>query len=103
VGGVIVFSPAEEIVSGPEIREGAAIQNGRFLLSRRVGLIPGKYRVAVYAAPPKHAPSKADGHPAKDEAVAADLIPARYNSESKLEVEITATAIKEMRIALRSD
>lgn len=49
--GVITFYPAEKMIKGPIVVSGDMIKNGRFGVSRKFGLIPGRYKVAVYSRP----------------------------------------------------
>src|SRR5262249_57752586 len=75
-GGTIIFEP----IDGQGSTSGAAIENGEDSIDRKVGLKPGKYRVAITAGDGKTPASE-------DEAAApggptnirpADLIPPQY-------------------------
>ena len=67
----------------------AVINNGEFAVEPSKGLWPGKYRVAVTSEQPSGKKVEADPGSGVmiDEFV--QIIPAKYNSESKLGVEIT--------------
>jgi hypothetical protein len=78
------------------------LRKGRFSIARADGLLPGTYKVAIYAAARRKERRRADTQPGNEEEVADDLIPRRYNSDTNLEIEIKDVAIKEMRIALSS-
>jgi hypothetical protein len=100
--GVISFYPAQRFIEGNMVVGGAHIENGLFSIPAFAGLIPGKYRVAVYAANAIGARRRVDREPGNDRDVPEEIIPRRYNSETILRVEITEHAISSMKIELTS-
>lgn len=84
-GGSIVFLP-----SGGEGSKGAAeIIDGKYSIPPAQGLAPGTYRVEINWSKPtgKQIPS---GDPGMMMDERQEAVPARYNSNSTLTVEITA-------------
>ena len=47
--GIVHFYPARPEGSRPTVLGGAMIRNGRFFISRDLGLVPGKYTVADFS------------------------------------------------------
>ena len=74
-----------------------------FRFSRSTGLIPGEYHVAIRAAEtrPKDVTNSRQ-EPGDDNTVAEEVIPAKYNSETDLTIEIKDNAIKEVTFHLDS-
>ena len=85
--GMIQFEPAPGEQSGTAV--GSLIRRGRFAISKADGPLPGIYRVRVYASSDVQAPSE-DGESPTAPQPMVDLIPMRYNKESRLEVEVRA-------------
>ncbi len=87
--GVISFIPdgqAANPVSG-----GAVIAAGSFSISAEQGLTPGKYKVSITATadePPPPAGQAPGPTPKKKAKVEPPLIPAQYNTASKLLAEV---------------
>jgi hypothetical protein len=101
--GIVGFYPVRQEKSRVRnIESGSVLRKGRFSIARADGLLPGTYKVAIYAAARRKERRRADTQPGNEEEVADDLIPRRYNSDTNLEIEIKDVAIKEMRIALSS-
>lgn len=72
-------APSEKAVSG-----GGAITEGQYTIDRETGLIPGKYKVSIYAASAETPKSEAPG----TSALPKELIPSKYNTESTLTAEV---------------
>jgi hypothetical protein len=69
---------------------GALIQNGQYSIPRKSGLAPGEYRVRIYLADKagvKAVPSIMGGD-GQSAAPPRELIPAKYNTESELTIEV---------------
>jgi hypothetical protein len=98
--GIAHFYPRGSGRSRTTVMGGAMIRNGRFSIPRELGLIPGKYTVAVFSAITSDERRRDnDKSPGNGMTFARELIPAKYNSHSNLEIEITAThLIKYMTI-----
>ncbi len=100
--GVITFYPAEKMIKGPIVVSGDMIKNGRFGVSRKFGLIPGRYKVAVYSRPASTRRRDADDNPGSQPEPPLDLVPVKYNSATRLEIEVKPYAIKELNLSLVS-
>jgi hypothetical protein len=87
-GGTITFEP----VDGQGSTSGAAIENGEYTIDRKVGLKPGKYRVAITAGDGKTPASEdeAASPGGGTNIVSVDRIPPEYNERSKQQVEVKA-------------
>jgi hypothetical protein len=86
--GTITFAPSAN-TAGVEVTGADTIQNGKFSIGRDVGLVPGSYKVSIYAAdkpPERTKPEKAGA--GKPSELAKQLIPAKYNSKTELTAEI---------------
>jgi hypothetical protein len=101
VSGEIKFAGGQPIVSGviefsaldDALVSGAPIVTGKYYVPRDKGLKPGKYRVRINAPDSGGvAPSGAPGQtmPATA-ALARELVPPKYNLESKIEVKVANT------------
>ena len=97
--GVIIFYPVKGIGPDTVVSGGAMVNDGYFSIPRGVGLIPGQYFVAIRAAETRR---KRSNQSDDDEPVARDAIPARFNSETELRIEIKDRAIKEVTFHLVS-
>ncbi len=101
--GSISFEPLD--ATGEAIRAGAAIQDGAFRIDQEKGLPPGKYRVRISAGRPAgdaDQPAKLPGAP-RPVIVPKSIIPAKYNMNSELEVEIVEGDENEFDFDLVSD
>lgn len=69
---------------------GALIQDGKFLIPQEKGLLPGTYQVVISAGD-ENAPQvmAGGGSGQRGMAVAKELIPAKYNTESKETIDVT--------------
>jgi hypothetical protein len=65
------------------------IQDGKFALLSAHGLLPGTYRVEI-SSPKAVAVSPADYAAGQAPSTIEDLIPAQYNTESALTIEVIA-------------
>lgn len=68
---------------------GAPITDGKYEIPAKTGLPPGNYQVQIYYPDPKAKPVDPN-EPPGETTVARDLLPAQYNTESKLTAEIEA-------------
>jgi hypothetical protein len=83
-GGSIRFDALEN--NG--LSAGSLIRDGKYLIPREQGLPPGTYRVTISALEPTPTPTGAPGeNPAPP---AKERIPAKYNQDSQVKVEIKA-------------
>jgi hypothetical protein len=105
--GVIIFYPVQVNDLGIMINGGAMVKDGYFSIPRSSGLIPGKYSVSISAsaAEPRH---RRHGNREEreerehNETVAKEVVPAKYNTETELVIEIKDNAIKELTLHLDS-
>ncbi len=88
--GVIEFHPLYEGTAElPASMEAAVIANGDYKILAEQGLVPGKYKVLITSGDSIN-PSNPDGIPEPSgNFVSKDRIPPEFNSESKVEVEVT--------------
>jgi len=100
--GTIVFYPSGNHESNKATSGSALINNGRFSLPRAKGLVPATYRIAIYSGQKVNVRPEPEISPGHAEAQARDLVPARYNIATELEVEIKPGGIKELRIEIDS-
>jgi hypothetical protein len=95
--GTILFllppSGAQPFVSTPN-----SISNGRFSLTRENGLVPGKYKIVISAD--QRGANRRDPRDAKT--LSKEMIPAKFNDKTELEVKVNEGGIKELRIAITS-
>jgi hypothetical protein len=88
--GTISFAP----MAGSSDAEGTTgggdtIKNGKFAIARDVGLLPGNYNVAIFAAEKDAAATKpAQVGAGRKSGLAKELIPAKYNSKTELKAEV---------------
>jgi len=101
VKGRIILFPVGPTIPGNAVEGAALIRNGRFSIRRAHGLIPGKYRIGIYSADMREARRQSEMSPGKGETRIQDVIPAKFNSQSKLEFDITDAPIKELMVDLR--
>jgi len=100
--GTIVFIPSGERASSKATSGSVLINNGRFSLPRAKGLVPAKYRIAIYSGKKVTERPTPEIRPDQAEAQAKDLVPAKFNIATELEVEIKPGGIKELRIEIDS-
>ena len=100
--GMILFYPVKGNDLNILVNGGAMIKDGYFSIPRAAGLIPARYNVVISGPEPNRRRRADRREPARDDVVAKEVIPARYNSESNLTVEITHNAIKELTFHLDS-
>jgi hypothetical protein len=100
--GMIVFYPFAERKSLTTISASDLIKNGRFSIPRSKGLVPAKYWIAIFSGKRVAARPNPESSTEEPEAQAEDTIPARYNTETELEVEIKPRSIKELKIDIDS-
>ncbi len=87
-----------------DVSGGAMIRDGRFSIPRKFGLVPGKYTVAVFSGGTTERKRRKERGPEDEDTVPQEMIPAKFNSQSSLEIEITdAHAIKDMTIDVESN
>lgn len=101
--GIVHYYPRGGGGHRPVVVGGAMVRNGRFSIPREFGLIPGKYTVAVFSAITTERKRGNDSVPGNATTAAQEMIPAKYNSQSSLEIEIKDShLIKEMTIDVES-
>lgn len=108
--GSIRFMPRDSLQSNVD----AVITEGRYGIDPSQGLRPGKYKVEISAPPPTPAPKEdekdkekvdeAENKKAEEAAPAMpdNIIPAKYNAASELEVELSGSGVKTKDFPLES-
>jgi hypothetical protein len=87
----------------PTVLGGAMIRNGRFSIPRELGLVPGKYTVAIFSGITSERNREINQSPGNATTAAKEMIPAKFNSQSRLEIEIKDSHfIKDMTIDVES-
>lgn len=93
--GSINFQPIEG--NSKQIGAGAVVENGAYSIPADQGLTPGKYRVVI-TSPTGGKPSGPQKGESPEEAMKragtppTERLPPKYNSESELTAEVTASA-----------
>jgi hypothetical protein len=100
--GTIRFIPTRPDSSGFAVERGDSINNGKFSISRDVGLVPGTYRVSINSVNTTGERPKADVGPGRVPRAAWELIPFKYNAQSTLSVDVPEGGITDLRFDLRS-
>ena len=102
--GSIQFTPASPApgAGGAAVTGGSSIENGRFAIDRENGLVPGGYKVAIYAADSKE-PAATKGPVRKGTVLARERIPAKYNSRSTLTAEVKIGGTSDLMFDLQSE
>jgi hypothetical protein len=86
--GNIQFMAADP-AAGPITGGGATITGGRYEIGREKGLIPGSYRVMIFASDAPGAAAGPGGTPAvQTDGLAKARVHERYNTKSDLKVEV---------------
>ena len=86
--GMIQFTPVDDKMG---VGGGAPIGGGKFTISRESGLVPGSYRVAIFAGGHGGDAAKGaspEGRGKERSAKANETIPAKYNAQSELKADI---------------
>jgi hypothetical protein len=100
--GLIIFYPentkADLITNG-----GALVRNGYFSIPRSEGLVANTYRVVINAPAPDHRTREEARGSERGKVVAKEVIPAEYNSQTELRLELNDHAIKEVTFHLDSN
>ena len=96
--GMIQFTPS----GGSGVGGGARIQAGSFSILRESGLVPGSYQVSINAAASPAAEPSKSAVPKKGAQLARELIPAKYNSQTKLAVDIKKGGASDLKFDLQS-
>ena len=90
--------------SSSGIGSGAVIQDGHYEMPEQQGLPPGKYLVRISAPQEDATPLPADLPPGTPAArVGIERIPARFNQQSDVVVEISANGSNEFDFDIRSE
>jgi hypothetical protein len=101
--GIVHYYPRSTGGRRPSVFGGAMIRNGRFSIPREIGLIPGKYTVAVFTGVMTQTKRENNQVPGNAHTLAPEMVPAKYNSASNLEIEIKDShGIKDMTIDIES-
>ena len=97
--GAITFIPETGVGGG-----GGTITDGAFSIGREGGLVPGKYKVAIYASEKTAETTKPDqvGGTKKESKVAKELIPTKYNAQTELSAEIQKGGTRDLKFDLQS-
>ncbi len=87
--GVIEFHPLDNSPEQLVTKSGALIQDGKYLIPKAQGLVPGKYRVVISSGDKKAPPLDADSPGPSKSIFSKERIPADYNTKTKQVVEVT--------------
>lgn len=100
--GIILFAPS----GGPGEAVASAtgkIENGQFSIPRAQGPVPGKYKVSISHTDQPEGRIKIElKKPGKKTASTKELIPAEYNSQTKLTAEIPKGGRSDLKYELKS-
>jgi len=99
--GAIRFFPTQANSFGFAIEGGDSIKNGKFSISREVGLVPGTYRVSIYSGDATAGRPKGVA-PGRFAQVAKELIPFKYNAQSTLTTNVPKGGLSDLRFDLQS-
>jgi hypothetical protein len=94
--GNIRFEPK---TPGDSTAAGAVIAAGRFDIERQQGLPPGDYRVSISSPTYLATANRSDD----EGGLAEELVPARYNRETTLEVTVTSAGNNQFSFDLRNE
>jgi hypothetical protein len=94
--GMIQFDPAPG-TTGPTAA--GEIRGGKFAIEKAQGPVPGKYQVRISGRPP--ASIKEGEAPGGTPRPKPEPVPAKYNAESSLEVEVPAGGSLALEFALK--
>lgn len=89
--GSIQFHPTS--TGGPgatPVSAGGAIEAGRYSVARKQGLVPGDYKVLILSHIPQGGANDEPPGPRPRTGKPPELIPAEYNTKTKLTAKITA-------------
>ncbi len=100
--GTIVLYPDNHTKSFGSNPTGDVILNGRFSIPRRKGPTPGMYRISIFAERSRTERIQREANPESVGPRVETKIPAKFNAETVLEVEIKEGGIKELKIELTS-
>jgi hypothetical protein len=100
--GAIRFSPSGVSPSGFVVAGGDTIKNGRFSISREMGLVPGTYRVTINAPFAPAERSRAGNAPGRYAQVAKEIIPFKYNAQSTLTTDVPKGGLSDLKFDLKS-
>ena len=85
--GTIELSPRQQQGG---VSSGARVWEGSYAIPTEQGLPPGKYLVRIFSAEKRDAPSSVGKPPGPGNPPGKERIPAQYNSQSQILVEVTA-------------
>ncbi len=86
--GMIQFLPEGPAdPSGAVLSGGATIKGGAYDIPRDTGLIPGTYKVSIYAASSK---GEVSNDPGPGQRLPREMIPAKYNQQTTLTAAVEA-------------
>ena len=88
--GNIQFIPTAADASGMAITASGMIANGSYAIAQEQGPLPGTYKVFITADSGQLADEEADPGAAPKAQTNKDLVPAKYNSNTELEIIVTA-------------
>ena len=89
--GFIEFHPLDKPSDPAQLvtKSGALIKDGKYLIAKEQGLVPGKYKVVISSGEKKAAGPEAEaGGPGPKSIFSKELIPADYNVQTKQVVEV---------------
>lgn len=96
--GTICFEP----LAGEATMDGGVITAGNFRLLPENGLLPGRYRVRIYSGIPAPEPAGGPRQRYGPDNPAPDIVPAKFNTNSELEVEVVAARANVLDLKLQN-
>jgi hypothetical protein len=97
--GAILFEPDPRERVGTAV--GATIRRGAFAIPGREGPEPGTYRVRIYASSAIQAPA-GPGRSERAPRPMVEMLPGRYNRQTRLNVDVTPHGSNTFRFELKS-
>lgn len=81
----------------------AIIENGKYVIEREAGPTPGKYKVLVESKQPTGRKVRDTDNPKAKVDEITESVPAQYNAQSTLEIEITPGSGQTFDLALKGN
>jgi hypothetical protein len=100
--GTIQFALDGASPSGAVVGGGSQVKDGKFAITRELGLVPGKYRVSVNSAGKRIRVKSDPDLPGKGGSFSPEMIPSKYNSETGLRAEIKEGGTSDLKYELQS-
>jgi hypothetical protein len=100
--GTIQFTGVVQGGQGTPVQGGGMIEAGKYSIPRYPGLVPGEYQVAIYSGGGGKPPIGKNGPVTGGAAPSKEMIPKKYNAQSKLKAEVKKGGSNEIAFDLTS-